>query len=175
MHYIVSMSYPNLRDIHHGFHADPAKALAEYNKLRDEAEAARESAYQGGTGRIVTVHEIIEVGDTAYSIDITAAELAVRAAKARAIDPDLLETAKSNPVLLTNALRSAGHFVYLVTPEDIVDHADQHGEEFTKEEVAEATQECERHLADIPSFGAICDCVLDTARAARREKGKAGK
>ena len=80
------------------------------------------------------------------------------------------EVAKFSPFELTAALRQAGHFVYLVTPEDIVDHASQHGEEFTNEEIAEATQECERHLADIPSFGDICDCVLDTARIIRKEK-----
>ena len=84
----------------------------------------------------------------------------------------LTEIANSNPFELTSALRRAGHFVYLVTPEDIVDHADQRGEKFTKKEVAEATQECARHLADIPSFGDICECVLDTARIIREEKAK---
>jgi hypothetical protein len=177
MHYIVSIHYPSLREIHSTLHADPAAALAEYIKHIDASE--RDAALFP-PGRTVSVSEVVSVGeDFGYTNILKQGQLEkmVKRFEGLADEPSkgLLEIAKSNPSALTEALRIAGHFVYLVTPGDIVDHADQNGEKFTAEEVAEATRECQNHLADIPPFGDICDCVLDTARTIREENGKAGK
>jgi len=87
----------------------------------------------------------------------------------------LAEIAKSNPFELTSALRGAGCFVYLLTPEDIKDyHEDGHAEDgeadFTIDEIKEATDRSQWTLADIPPMGEICESVIDTARIIRREK-----
>ena len=87
----------------------------------------------------------------------------------------LAEIAKSNPFELTSALRRAGCFVYLLTPEDIKDyHEDGHAEDgeddFTTDEIKEATDRSQWTLADCVSMGEICEAVIDTARILRREK-----
>jgi hypothetical protein len=87
----------------------------------------------------------------------------------------LTEIAKSNPFELTSALRRAGCFVYLLTPEDIKDyHEDGHAEDgeanFTIDEIKEATDSGQWALADCVSMGDICDAVLNTARTNREEK-----
>ena len=93
----------------------------------------------------------------------------------------LTEIANSNPFELTSALRRAGCFVYILIPQDIVEyHADGHavqdGEKIVSiPEVKNALERSQWAMADIPSMGELCECVLDTARNIREEKAKGKK
>lgn len=85
----------------------------------------------------------------------------------------LAKTAEKDPTLLTNALRDAGNFVYLIHGEDLLNYDDyQHdGElEIDLEEAKETMKVFQHKLGDYVDYHSILENIANHILILRKEK-----
>lgn len=84
----------------------------------------------------------------------------------------LIKTAKENPSLLSNALREAGNFCYLIVPADILNYDDYQYEgklNITVEEATKVISEFGEKISEEMPYGELCQGIAERILTKRGE------